>query len=281
MAINRSLKLNSTWNMGLILATFWAAGAESPLPTSPVALKPVPFHRIKRDQGKERIVSGDALKLEVKESQETGIAFYAVDVHDWPEGLVPIFAIEKADRFELRRRPATGQENISDALFFALPPEDEPEAPFLAGRWQCVGMHADGGKDFFGWDLTIDSGRVAGRFDPETDYRFASIMGGTFRSNRLEMQIEYINSKYSIVGTLQARMFSGSWTKLGEDIQGSWTASRKTVKPVIEEDGLKPVALYEWSSEDGQSRRYAADAPREQPGWRRAERPLGLVWVPR
>ena len=51
------------------------------------------------------------------------VAFQAFAGRDWSPGLVPIFAVEKHGRWELRRRPGKGQENFSEPLFLALPPD--------------------------------------------------------------------------------------------------------------------------------------------------------------
>ena len=128
------------------------------------------------------------------------VAFLAVCTNDWPAGLVPVFAIERNHRVELRRRPLRGQENACEPLFFALPPEHEPEASKLAGHWDCVAIRGDGSKDFPAWELALEADTVSGRFDQNTQYRYAYIMGGTFRSNRLELRVEHGNDAYRLTG---------------------------------------------------------------------------------
>ena len=98
--------------------------------------------------------------------------------------------------------------------------------------------------------------------------------------NRLELTVEYINNRYSIAGAWREGNISGAWTKLDEDIHGTWIAARRTLKPAIEETGLKRVPLYEWHREEDRARRYSTDAQWKEPGWRRTDRPLGLVWTP-
>lgn len=200
------------------------------------------------------------------------IAFYAVVTNAWPTGLVPIFAVELTNHIELRRRPRRGKENATEPLFFALPPPDEPEATKMAGRWEAEAIRYSGTKDYPVWELAVEGDQVSGRFDQNTDYRFAYLMGGTFRSNALELRVEYINDAYILQGTWHNDEINGRWRRADNSEEGPWQATRAAaVLPA----NTNVVNLYEWRRND--SRHYSTDNP--GPEWTRANRPICRVWL--
>lgn len=237
-----------------------------------------PVYRLKPVHDKQRFITADEYDFKSLQPQIETISFLAVCTNIWPAGLVPIFSVEKTNRFELRRRPALGQENASEPLFFALPPADEPDAAKLAGRWECVATRPSGSKESFGWDLAIDGDKVAGRFDQFTDFRFARIAGGAFRSNRLEFRVEYIMDAYVVTGTLHEGKFTGAWTRVEESEEGAWEATRPVSQLPL---ATNLVALYEWRRSTDDARRYLVESEQPPPNWRRSPRPLCRVWKPR
>lgn len=255
-----------------LLLTFavQAFAAEDP----PVALRLEPVFRLQAVSNKQHFITRDDFDFEKRRAKVEGASFLAVTTNIWPAGLVPIFAVEKTNRVELRRYPARGEENSSEPLFYALPPGDEPDATKIAGRWECLGIRGTGTKEFFGWDLCIDGENVAGRFDQFTDFRFARIMGGTFRSNQFELRIEYIMDTYVVKGTWHEGRMKGDWTRVDESEGGTWEAARpKFILP----PATNLVALYEWRRTDG-ARRYLLENQRPGADWQRAPRPLCRVW---
>ena len=148
-------------------------------------------------------------------------AFYAVCTNQWPFGLIPIFAVEKTNRLELRRRWARGQENFSEPLFFALPPGDEPDALRISGRWDCRATRDGASKAYLTWELAIEGEKVSGRFDQNTEYRFAFIPGGNFRSSLFDLRVEYNNEAYILTGRWAARKLKGEWHRTNDSEGGS------------------------------------------------------------
>lgn len=255
--------------LAIILMCGLTAFAE-PIPT----LQLQPVYRLKPVGVKRSFITPEDFDFKKQRDQLDGIAFLAVTTNTWPAGLAPIFAVEKTNRIELRRLPAAGQENSSEPLFCALPPLDEPEAAKLAGRWECLGTRGTGTREFFGWDLAVDRENVAGRFDQSTDFRFARIAGGAFRSNRFDMRVEYIMDAYLVTGTWHDRKLKGEWRRVDESENGTWEATRPAVSLP---SATNLVALYEWRRADG-ARQYLPKG--ESPGkdWERAARPLCRVW---
>lgn len=223
----------------------------------------------------DKLITTDDFDFKKLKPQLEGVAFHAVVTNTWPAGLVPIFGIERTNTFELQRRPRRGKENGTEPLFFALPPEDEPEAAKLAGRWELEAVRFSGSKEYPVWELAIEGDRVSGRFDQNTDYRFAYLMGGTFRSNALELRIEYINDAYLIHGTWHDGKMKGRWRRADDSEEGPWEATRPNVR--LPTNG-KIVNLYEFSRASDNARRYASETERLAPGWERATRPLCRVW---
>ena len=102
----------------------------------------------------------------------------------------------------------------------------------------------------------------------------AFITGGTFRSNRLELTVEYINDRFFLTGEWRDGMLSGTWRAHDDMDRGQWVATRPQPAPRMP-DG-KVVALCEWKNAAGQ-RRYSIDE--KMPGWTRETKPLCRVWV--
>jgi len=245
-------------------------GAEDP----PITLRLEPVYRLKAVGGKQHFITREDFDFDQRRAEIESTPFLAVTTNVWPAGLVPIFAVEKTNRVELRRRPALGQENSSEPLFYALAPADEPDATKIAGRWECLGVRGTGTKEFFGWDLCVDGENVAGRFDPFTDFRFARVVGGSFRSNHFEMRVEYIMDAYLVRGTWRDGRMKGAWTRVDESESGTWEATRaKFVVPPATNLG----ALYEWRRGDN-ARCYRLEGETLAREWQRGTRPLCRVW---
>lgn len=262
-----------------LLATGQAVGADATSVKSPRAASELdslplqPVYRVKAVDGKKRFAT--PTEFDFKKLQLEGVVFLAVCTNEWPAGLVPVFIVEKTNRFELRRRPALGEENSAEPLFFALPPEDEPDASKLVGRWKCQAIRGDGSKAYLAWELAIEADKVSGRFDQNTDYRVAFIAGGTFRSNRLELRVEYFNDAYLLTGEWRDGKLKGPWRHLENSERGTWEASRAESRfPASKEI----VPLYEWRRPSDDTRRYALEGERIDPGWERSPRPLCQVW---
>jgi len=264
-----------------LLAVIGLSGAAPTVPASasvaqiPKALVLEPIHRSKDRNGMERFTS--ASNLEFEKVQPGEAVFLAICTNEWPAGLVPIFAVEKTNRIELRRRPELGMEGSSEPIFFALPPEDEPEAAKLAGRWECRAIRGNGSKDYLIWELAIEGEIIAGRFDPNTEYRVATIAGGTFRSNLFELRVEYFRDSYVLTGVWHDGRLSGEWRHTDDSERGSWEATRELYQSSGGR-GFVEVPLYEWRRTVDDARRYAVAGEKLTPEWQRAGRPLCRVW---
>jgi hypothetical protein len=240
---------------------------------SPLRLQPV--YRLRPINDKQQFMTADDYDFSKRRTEIEGMAFRAVCTNSWPAGLVPVFAVEKTNRVELRRRPALGQENFSEPLFFALPPDHEAEAAKVAGRWECLGIRGTGSREIFGWDLAVEGENVAGRFDQFTDFRFGRIAGGSFRSNQLELRIEYIDAVYHVKGVWAAGKYKGDWTRADESENGTWEASRPVIPLPI---STNTVLLYEWRRASDNARRYLVEGQAPGPSWQRHGNPLCRVW---
>jgi hypothetical protein len=203
------------------------------------------------------------------------VAFFAVCTNEWLTGLVPLFAVEKTNRTELRRRPPQGLESSSEPLFFALPLDEEIEAPKIAGRWDCQATRASGDKSFLTWQLTTEGDQVAGRFDPETEYRVASLTGGSFRSNQVQLRVEYFNDVYLLTGIWRDNTLRGEWRHTDNSERGTWEPRRE---PARFSQPIRTVQLYEWRRASDGARRYEIEGEKLKADWSRAAQPLCRVW---
>ncbi len=204
----------------------------------------------------------------------SGPPFRVVVTDAWPQGLVPVFVVETEKTFELRRVPARGQENFTEPLFFALAPEDEPHAAQIAGRWSCTATNLQRSRHQPDLELAVDRERVAGRFGQQGEYRVASISGGTFRSNYLELNVEWAQDQYTLIGEWRDGKLAGKWRQNDNSDHGTWEAMR--AQPALRIPATTTVVpLYEWRR--GPERCYST-AKTNEPGWQRTSRPLCLVW---
>jgi hypothetical protein len=207
------------------------------------------------------------------------VAFRAVTGKAAPSGLVPIFAVETRGRIELRRIPGKGQESFSDPVFFAWPPRRESEAGRVSGRWEALAIREDRSRHRFALELAVEGERVAARFDPDTDYRFAHLTDGRLQHGRLELQVAYLNDHYRLSAERRKDRWVGSWRLEDDSASGPlelWREASATQVP----PRRGTVALHECRKAGSPERIYRlADEPLP-PGWQRVSPPLCEVWKP-
>jgi hypothetical protein len=260
----------------VLLVAIHVARAEAQRDTLPV-LTLVPIYRAEATNGTEHLCTREQAAL--GNLKPATVAFLAVNSRDWPERLTPLFGVEMDGQFELRRRPRKGQENFTDPLCFALPPENEANAAKIGGRWECVATRADGSKNYLAMELAVEGEHVAGRFDQNTDYRIANISGGRFSSNWIELKVEHVMDRYTLTGEWRDATLTGTWKRADDGDHGTWLATRpapvtRLVQPSV------AVPLYEWRRTSNGARRYSIEADLGEPGWERASHPLCRVWRP-
>lgn len=211
-----------------------------------------------------------------KKSDQPAV-FSAVVDREWHPGLLPVFAVEKSGSWELRRRPGTGQENFSEPVFFGLPPENEPEAVSACGRWEVSATRADGSVLRLALELAVEGEAVSGRFDQNMDYRFAQVIGGSFRTNRLELAVKYINDDYRLLTERRGERWAGRWQRT-DDSEGGALELFRGLPPAELPVGGQLVDLREFRRTGSDSRLYRlADEPVPD-GWIAEARPLVRVW---
>ena len=173
--------------------------------------------------------------------------FFAVTSQTWPRGFIPIYQTRRKDgSMKLSRRLTQGRENFVEPLFFALPPGDEPRVSEISGRWSCEATHHDGSIDFLHWEITLIGHTIVGRFDQDTDYRFAWITEGSFNDPLIRLNAEYLDARYQLTGKLSEGFLEGTWRHLEDDDGGTWRA--KPVNSIMSVDPLldtAPLFVYE------------------------------------
>lgn len=239
----------------------------------PIHLEPV--FRLPSENAKHPLTT--RLQYGFDESKTAGIAFHAVVTNTWFPGLVPLFGIQRAGTWQLRRRPPSGQENITEPLFFALPCEDEPEAHRISGKWSLEALRSTDSKAILGWEFAVDRDQLEGRFDQEGEYRYGFITGGNFLSNRVEVRVEYLNDQYLLTGILKEGRLSGDYKHLNGDETGTWQAWREL--PTVRPSKLAEiVSLFEWTRSSDNARAYYLEGIKPEGEWQRSPRPLARVW---
>lgn len=200
---------------------------------------------------------------------------------DWARGAAPLFAVPRKGRVELRRLPPAGLEGQTEPVGCVLPLEDEVGAARASGRWTVVSRKADGAVHRLAWELAASEGRLSGRFDQDTDFRFAFIAEGEAGTNSIAFTVEYIQDRYRVTGTWADGGWKGRWRRPDDSESGEWTATR-AAGPAVPTDEPGLVRLWEWRRAADSAVWYGVEGSRpEGEGWERGARALGRVWPAR
>ena len=252
-------------------------GWSAPAPQN--SLTPVAIYQVSGTNGGSSWVSEEPADPTLSRNEPRREVFRAIVSHTWPAGRVPVYAVESKGTTELRRRPPQGQENFLEPLFFALPSAHETNAAAIAGRWSVRATHADGHESGLRWDLTVEGEELAGRFDPDTDYRFAFIPGGTWRTNVLRLSVDYINDHFEIIGRRTNATLAGNWRRVDDADHGSWQADRDGNSGAIESTGLAIVTLNKISASPGRPGEYTTNGTGLSADGRRTGEAICQVWL--
>lgn len=245
----------------------------------PKTLEPSPvFFHVSDELANTYTSDGNTSEF-VRENKIASECFHAMESTEWPGGLIPIFGFFTRGEFRLSRTPKTGWENLLEPIFFALPPVNETNAAPLTGMWSVSAINPEGHTDQFNWELTTDGSRIAGRFDLNTDYRFATISRGAWDGSRLSLKVDHINDHFELTGRLAGDKFSGTWRKLEEFDGGRWTAWRTSGPATIDANGFETVPLHEWTHRSTGERSYSTDPSRAEANLLQSENPICRVWI--
>jgi hypothetical protein len=246
--------------------------AESRKPVGPVT-----FFRGTAPDASERI--GDRISLRHANVTPSSLQphFDALPPDEWWHGLVAVYGVQRNNQFRLFRQPPPGEENLVDPLFFALPRADGRDGAHVAGTWRCTATRSGSSDAWFVWNLTTDNEIVAGRFDPSSEYRVASVRGGTFRTNRIEVIVEYSNETYRLAGELRHNKLAGTWETTDKEQRGQWEGTRVSL-PTHRLPPGDVVPLVEWVRATDGARRYVAGTNSPGRGWSPSPEPICRVW---
>ena len=234
-----------TWLFLATITAGWTGHAEPSKEVEPVGIY---IHTSENDTVTLSFQQPDSSKLEPDSDSPTPF-FFAIKSPKWPNGMIPIYQArdKQTKQWKLNRRLTHGKENFTDPLFFALPPASGSNEGILSGRWACEAKHWDGSIDFLHWEMALDGETIFGRFDQDTDYRFAWLIGGTFKDPSLHFKAEYIDANYELEGSLTSNILKGTWKQTEDADGGTWTA--EPAYPVEMANGnWKMVHLYQTTS---------------------------------
>jgi hypothetical protein len=233
-----------------------------------------------RTGGRAALATSSEVQAMARKPDILATAFVAVVAASWPQGLVPVFAIENEDgSYELRRLPPGGMENSSDPLFFALPRTDESNAAAIAGTWAVTATNANRSVHYMTWELGASDARVGGRFDPASEYRVAFVTGGTFQSDLLQLNVQYSNDRYLVSGRRSAGSLNGIFQQEDGSDRGTWVATRASIPSITFAPEFKITPLFEWTRNGSRQKRYFPDGTSPEGDWKKASRALCRVWT--
>lgn len=181
----------------------------------------------------------------------------------WPpeeavEGSAALFEVHARGHASLRRLPGMGREDEAVVLCRVMDPAradpllgNSGERQPVEGTWRVLSRGSDGSVHRLRWEWWSDGRELAGRFDQDTDFRFAHMVRGTNGGGRVAFAVEYIQDRYDVVGGATATGWAGTWTKRGEPDAGTWTAERGDGKRrvVRDLDARRAEPLRAWTRE--------------------------------
>jgi hypothetical protein len=97
-----------------------------------------------------------------------------------------------------------------------------------------LAIREDRSRHRFALELAVDGERVAARFDPDTDYRFAHLTDGRLQDGRLELQVAYLNDHYRLSAERRKDRWVGSWRLEDDSASGPlelWREASATKAP--------------------------------------------------
>lgn len=237
---------------------------------------PSPVYEVRDAEGQAVLAMREGVEAERRWERVQACRFFAWPPNRRRAGLVPVFAVTDSKGIRLSRQPIDGEEAWAHPLFYAFDPDRDPAELPLDGFWRCLGNVPSGTRHDFGWELRTDGEKVAGRFDPDSVFRVASIDGGTFRNGELELRVSHAGAKYVVKGTLKGGAIEGRWQRLDEDESGTWSGaiadrqSRQKATSMV-------TPLFEYTEKASGKRVYRADSDWKEPGFERLEKPVCRV----
>ena len=206
----------ATWCAGVVLASGALAG--DPAPARLLLLD----FGVGKAEGRHAVAStqapGSRVVAEVLPASGGGV------------GSVALFEGVLGGRPVVLRLPELGREGEATVLCRVLERAGVGgTGPGVDGRWRVVSRGQDGAVHRLGWEWWSDGMRLAGRLDPDTDYRFAHLERGTNEAGRVAFAVQYIQDRYELWGDATARGWAGAWRKAGQEEAGTWTAERVLV----------------------------------------------------
>jgi len=155
-------------------------------------------------------------------------AFFAVCVNQWPAAWYLVRA-GKGRPYRTSSSATARQENFTEPLFFAFPCEDEPIAAKIAGTgiaWPSAKI-VPRPTSFGNWRC---GGKNLRSLRPKHNYRFAFIAGGSLRTNRFDLRVEYVKDGYLLTGKWRSKQLSGEWRREDSSERGTWQATRTSAR---------------------------------------------------
>ena len=168
-------------------------------------------------------------------------------------GTASLFEVFSKGHASVRRLPALGREDEAAPLCRVRVADQAPgpmsPRAHVEGLWRVTSRGPNGSVHRLAWEWWSDGRELAGRFDPNTDFRFAHILRGTNDGARVAFAVEYIQDRYDLTGHATTNGWAGTWTKRGENEAGTWTATTTSedVQARSGEVGVgEPASLRSW-----------------------------------
>jgi hypothetical protein len=194
------------------------------------------------------------------------VAFFAFPPNRAIKTLVPIFQ-DSDEHGAILRIEGSGK-----PLFYGLPADAKVDKKFI-GSWD--GKITD---DFifikeFKMHIDYDGEKYTGKFEDAG----LSVLKLSVDNDTLMLNVQYVDRKYELIGTVEAGMLSGSWHGAAPPMAGTWEAKvTDHLQHPLHSPLLAP--LYCYVNPKTGKRFYSTNIESKEKGFHREKKPLCRVW---
>jgi hypothetical protein len=227
---------------------------------------PAPVYSLDRQSRENVYYLRETVDSHVLWNNVMDVAFFAFSPNRALKTLVPIF--QDSDKHGILLRT----EGSGKPLFYALPADAKVDKKFI-GSW--AGKITDNfifTKEFK-MHIDYDGEKYTGKFEDAG----LSILKISVDNDTLMLNVQYVDRKYELIGTVEAGMLSGRWHGAEPPMAGTWEAK---VTDHLQHPVHSPLVapLYLYVNQKTGKRYYSTKTESEEKGFRRENKPLCRVW---
>jgi hypothetical protein len=238
---------------------------------------PAAVYRVRGVEGGSRYAMREQVELEGGWEPVEEVAFFALPPARVVGGLVPIYGQPDPAGMILTPEPPEGASHAAP-LFYAWPAGASACVTNLTGEWSWNAELEGGSVCSSTLQLTQQVESVTGEFDQSGMFVGTLLTRGSWKDRQLELEVKRDDARYVISARLRGDRLKGTWKRLESEQGGTWEAELADGGRAASAASKAEALLYEYLSEEGRTRFYAATPSVSRAGFYRAAQPLCRVW---